>query len=273
MKKRTCQASARRRAHSARRRGLTLTELLIAGTIMTMLAAGMGSLVMTVHGANEFCRGQAVAAQHARVTLDRIQRAVRTAHTSEQFPGCLVVGETVGTWDFPDTLVVWSPSGAAANPGGLPRVSELVLFTLDPVAPSRLVELRAPGNSSTVPIASNTAAWETLVDGLKASAASVKTELTDRLRTGAVASGDSTLRGCVRFRIVLAPSAEQWSEYRGGMRAWNAIDWPLDCYSTQTGMRRVVCQTELQIVPGDAAAAQNAVPFFGSTALTCELTR
>jgi hypothetical protein len=255
------------------RRGLTLSELLIAGAIMTMLAGGMGTLVMTVHATNDFCRGQAVAAQHARVALDRIQRTVRTAEASEQFPGCLVVAETAGGWEFPDTLVVWSPTGAAADPTGLPRVNELLLFTADPLVPSRLVELREPGNTSQVPAASDATAWASLVASLKASGSAVKTELSDRLRTGAVTEGGSDLRACLRFQILLAPSADYWAEYKANTRAWNALDWPLDCYSTQTGMRRVVCQTEMQIVPGEGDSSQTAVPFFGSTALTYELNR
>jgi hypothetical protein len=266
---RTIRSCTRRR----KRRGLTLTELLIAGTIMTLLAGGMGALVMTVHSTNEYCRGQAVAAQHGRVAIDRIQRAVRTAHASEQFPGCLVISETIGSWDFPDTLVVWSPSGSAANPAGLPRVNELAIYTPDPAVPSRLIELRAPSDISTVPAASDEAGWATLVDNLKVSVTSVKTELSDRLRTGAVSGGSGDTRGCVRFTVWLAPTAEWWAEYKGGTRAWNALDWPLDCYSTRTGMRRVVCQTELHILPGDADSGQTAVPFFGSTALTYELPR
>jgi Tfp pilus assembly protein PilW len=252
---------------------MTLTELLIAGTIMTMLAAGMGTLVLTVHGANEYCRGQSVAAQHARVALDRIQRAVRTAEASEQFPGCLVVSEAVGTWDFPDTLVVWSPSGAAVDPSGLPRVGELVLFTPDPLVPSSLLEVRAPGDTSVAPAADNAAAWASLVGALRISASSTKTELTDRLRTAAVTGGADDLRAAVRFRVLLGPSAENWAEYRGGTRAWKDLDWPLDYYSTQTGLRRVACLIELQVLADGEDASQTSVPFFGSVALNYELAR
>jgi Tfp pilus assembly protein PilW len=260
------------RHYRHRRRGLTLTELLIAGTIMTMLAAGMGSLVLTVHSANEFCRGQSVAAQHARIALDRIHRAVRTAESSEQFPGCLAVSETAGSWTFPDALVVWSPEGAAVDPSGLPRVGELLIFTPDPLAPSRLLEIRDIGNTATVPAASNTAAWRTLVAGLKSSNAS-KTELTDRLRTSPVTNGSNDLRGAIRFQVLMAPSAEYWAEYRASTRTWKNLDWPLDYVSTQTGVRRVVCQTELQILADGEDAAQTSVPFFGSAALTYELAR
>ncbi len=261
------------RLHS-HRRGLTLTELLIAGTIMAMLAAGMGSLVMTVHATNEFCRGQAVAAQHARVTLDRIDRSVRTAQASREFPGCLVVTESISGFDFPDTLVVWSPSGAAADPDGLPRVSELVLYCPDPDSPNVLVEMRATGNSNISPAALDEAGWAALVSAMKANESTVKVELTDRVRTAALSgSGTGDLRGCVRFDVLLSPSASDWSQYRGGTLAWKNMQWPLDYYSTQTGMRRVVCQTELQILPGDSTDGQTAAPFFGSATLTYELAK
>ena len=256
------------------RRGLSLTELLIAGTIMAMRVAGMGSLVMTVHATNDFCRGQAMAAQHARVALDRIERTVRQAKANSEFPGCLVITESVGGYDFPDTLVVWSPSGAAADPAGLPRVSEIVLYCPDPASAGTLVEIRAPSNSNICPASSDEAGWALLVAALKANANSVKLELTDRLRTATPGgTGASDLRGCVRFDVLMAPTAADWSQYRARTLAWKDMHWPLDYYSTQTGMRRVVCQSELQILPGDSTDGQTAAPFFGSATLTYELTK
>jgi hypothetical protein len=255
-----------------RRRGLTLTELLIAGTIMTMLAAGMGSLVMTVHATNAFCRGQAVAAQHARVTLDRIDRAMRHAHANREFPGCLVITETIGGYDFPDTLVVWSPASAPADPSGLPRVNELAIYCPDPASPGQIMEFRAPDNTDICPAPADEVGWATLASAIKESAASVKLPLTDRLRTGA-ASGTGNLRGCLRFEVVMSPSESEWSQFKAGTLAWKDMQWPLDYYSTQTGMRRVLCQTELQILPGDATGGQPAAPFFGSATLTYELSK
>jgi len=255
---------------AVRRRGLTLTELLIAGTIMAMLVAGMGSLVTAVHGTNGYCRGQAVAAQHARVALDRIDRAMHQAEASGEFPGCLVITETIGGFDFPDTLVIWSPPDNAAAPAGLPRVHELALYCPDPAAPAALVEIRSPNNANVCPAVADEAAWATLIAGIKASESSVKMQLTDRLRTAAINGG---LRGCVRFDVLMSPSASQWSQYRSGMRAWKDIAWPLDYYSTQTGMRRVACQTELQILPGESSDGETAAPFFGSSTLTYELSR
>jgi Tfp pilus assembly protein PilW len=262
------------RPRVARRGGLTLTELLIASTIITMLAAGMGTLVMAVHATNEYCRGQAVAAQHARVTLDRFGRAVRQAHASGQFPGCIVISESEGGEDFPDCLVVWSPTGAAADPAGLPRINELTIYCPDPKKPSRLVELRDPIRTTVCPPITDESGWAALVAGIKASPSATFVELTDRLRTASASGGGSgNLCGCVRFDVLMSPSASDWSRYKSGNLAWKAMGWPLDYYSTQTGMRRVVCQTELQILPGDSAAGETAVPFFGSAILTYELTR
>ena len=91
------------------RRGLSLTELLVASTIMVLIAGGMGSLAMTAHEANSYSRGRLVAAQHARVALDRIEQTIDQAVASEQFPVCLVVTEQIGSEALPQTLVVWSP--------------------------------------------------------------------------------------------------------------------------------------------------------------------
>lgn len=263
-----------RRSNFRLRRGLSLAELLIAGTIMTMLAGGMGMLVTAVHSAGDHCRSQSVAVQHGRVTLDRIDRAVHTAAASEQFPGCLVVSTTVSGYAFPDTLVVWSPTGAAANPAGLPKVNELLLFCPDPSSPNRFLEIRPPSsNTTTVPATTSTASWATLATSIKNDAASTKIELTDKLRTAA-SPGSSAFRGCVRFLLLMSPTAAEWSGYQAGTAAWEDLSWSLDLYGTQTGVRRVACQTEIQIVPGNTTAvSQTALPFFGSSALTFEVPK
>jgi hypothetical protein len=186
----------------------------------------------------------------------------------------MVVTETIGGYEFPDTLVVWSTDAAITPPTRRPRVNELRIFCPNPTAPGKLVEIRAPSDTSECPIATDEAAWAALVDGMKASASSESTELTDRLRTATPSgAGAGEPRGCVRFERKMSPSAAQWAEFRGGTRTWKAIDWPLDYYSTQTGMRRVVCQTELQIMPGNEATELSAAPFFGSATLTYELSR
>jgi len=262
------------------RRGLSLTELLVASTIMVMIASGMASLAMTVSSVNGFTQGRIIAAQHARVALDRIEYAIDHGVASEQFPVCLVVTEQAGTQELPQTLVVWRPETSAIDPSGLPRVNELVIFAPDPSQPTRLTEFRAASNGNVVPTPSDAASWRTLTESLKISATTEKIVITDRLRTAPL-SGNwtatlpaSQLRGVVRFNRIMAPSAAEWSQYKGGTRTWTALSWPLDSYRLSSGTRAVTCQTELQIVCGDmASAATTAVPFFGSALRTYELAR
>jgi prepilin-type N-terminal cleavage/methylation domain-containing protein len=260
------------------RRGLSLTELLVASAIMVLIAGGLASLATTVHSANDFSRGRIISAQHARVVLDRIHYTIDHATASEYFPVCLVVSEQVGSEDLPQTLVVWSPTTTAANPSGLPLVCELAIYAPDPAQPANLVEFRAATNANAVPAATDTASWRTLVESLKTSQTTDKIVLTEHLRTAPL-SGQwnssltaSQLRGVVRFHRLIAPTEQQWAEYKAGTRAWNALSWPLDSYRTTSGTRAVACQTELQIVAGNmASATSTAVPFFGSVVRTYEL--
>jgi len=262
------------------RKGLTLAELLIATTIMLLIASGVATLASTVHTTNDYCLGNTTCGQHARVALSRIERAVLNATASESFPGCLIVTEQFGSQTLPTTLVVWYPTIAAANPSGLPLISEIVIFSPDPARPNALLEIRSPAEATTVPAATDMTNWRSLVDRLKSSTTTTKIALTDRLRTSPASGSYSdslsaaNLRGNVRFRRLMAPSDAEWSQYRAGTRTWQNIAWPLDSYRSPSGTRTVVCQTELQLVPGAmASSAVTAIPFFGSAAISYELTR
>lgn len=263
-----------------RRRGLTLTELLVASTIMVMIAGAMSMLAMTVHSSNDHCQGQTIAAQHGRVILERISRAVAGATANEQFPGAIVVEESVGSLHLPQTLVIWSPESAPADAAGLPRVEELVLFTTDPDQPNVLLEIRDPGNSAIVPAVSSGSSWRTLVATLRAKLSAERIVITDRLRTGAVTTPDpgnpaASLRGCLRFVQLMTPAEDEWEDYRAGDLNWDDLGWPLDAYGTQSGTRRVVIQTEVQLSPSDEdeEIALPGVPFFGSAAVVYHLER
>ncbi|HMC11003.1 MAG TPA: prepilin-type N-terminal cleavage/methylation domain-containing protein [Pirellulaceae bacterium] len=267
--------------NARRRRGLTLAELLIASTIMLLIATAVATLAETVHSTNDYCKGYTVAAQHARVALTRIERAVQNAIANEQFPGCLVVTEQAGSQVLPSTLVIWNPTtGTVANPTGLPLISEIVVFGPDPAHPNHLIEIRSPTEATAVPVASDMSAWRTLTDRLKTSSTTTKIQLTDRMRTAPL-TGNYTdsltpadLRGAVRFRRLMAPSDTEWGQYRAGTRTWQNIAWPLDSYRSTSGTRAVACQTELQIAPGGmASAAVTAIPFYGSASISYELPR
>jgi hypothetical protein len=264
-----------------KRRGLTLAELLIASTIMLLIAGAVGTLASTVKATNEYCQGYTLSAQHARVALSRIERAVIGAFANEQFPGCLVVPEQAGSQSLPHTLVIWYPAtGTVVNAAGLPLISEIVVYGFDPAHPNNLIEVRSPTEMTAVPAASDSSGWKSLTDRLKSSTTVTKTVLTDRLRTAPL-TGDysdtlspSDLRGAVRFRRLMAPSDSEWSQYKGGTKSWQSLSWPLDSYRTTSGTRAVACQTELQIAPGSmSSAAATAIPFYGSASIQYELAR
>jgi hypothetical protein len=72
----------------------------------------------------------------------------------------------------------------------------------------------------------------------------------------------------------MAPSEEQWAQYRANTRNWQNLDWPLDSYRTTSGTCAVACHIELQIAPGSmASAAATAIPFYGSALINFELQR
>jgi hypothetical protein len=259
---------------------LTLAELLIATTIMVMIGGAMALLAATVHSTNDHCSQQLTSAQHARIVLDRVERAMEKAIGNEQFPACLVISEQIGEQEFPQTVAIWSPIGPAANPSGLPLVREIVLFTPRPTSPNVLLELRLPGDANSVPPPADIAGWRALADAIRTSQMAERIVLTDRLRTAPV-SGDwnesltaGQLRGVVRFRRVMSPTEEAWAEYRAATRPWSDLNWPLDSYRSTSGTRAVVCQTEVQMAVGNmTAASSTAVPFFGSTYFSYELPR
>ena len=112
-----------------------------------------------------------------QVALDRITRAIYGATANEQFPGCIVVAETVNSWRYSDTLVIWNPAKASGNAGdlaanatGLPLYRELVIYCPHPTYPSQLVEITAPGNAGTVPAVTDTSTWLTQIAAIKINA-------------------------------------------------------------------------------------------------------
>jgi hypothetical protein len=259
---------------------LTLAELLIATTILLLIATAVGMLAAAVHGANAYCQGYLFAGQHARVALSRIEQTLRRTYANEQFPGWLVVSEVAGSQELPQTLVVWAPSSAPANPAGRPLVKELVLFSPNPARPNELLEIRDPTNTALAPDASNTSAWRTLTESLRNRQTASRIVLTNRLRTAPLVGEwqesltAAELRGLVRFRRLIAPTEQALSQYRAGLRSWEDLDWPLDRYGPTSGTRCVVCQTELQVTTSSVASAQaTALPFYGSFYFTYELAR
>ena len=252
-----------------RRRGFTLAELLCATAILTLLAGAMGTLAYGVSTANDFCRGQNEAAQHARVALERIRRNVINCKASESFPGCMVASTNVASYSYPDRLLIWKSDGVAAGVTEYPKYKDLIVYTYNPSRPIELLEVTT--TDTTVLTSTTNTALNTVVDAMLAN--STKTVITDRLGIATTGNGtatrladrlaDSASRGLVRFRIIMGPTATQWTEYKASTRTWANIDWPLDKYGTGTGNRRVSCLSEIQMLADDTGE-KPAIPCFGS---------
>jgi len=266
--------AARRRCPATARTGMTLVELMIAMVLMATMTGVLATLALAMRQGWEHNSGHALAAQHARVAMERISRAVSTATANEDMPGFYVVYETVGTDRYPDTLVVWKPTGPATSPTGLPRIKECIFFCPDPAAPNRLLEITAPNDNRTIPLTEslNSALWRNNLAALKVASTSKKTVLTDLLRT-ATPTSSSTKRGVVRFEHDMRPT---WQDWYNASITWSNLAWPQDLYSQDTGVRQAWVKIELQLSPGttETALANNSVvPFFGSAVLTYTMQR
>ncbi len=260
---------------------MTLLELMIAMSIMLMVVGALGGLARTVQQSFEYSEGYGAATQHARVVLDRITKNVSEATANINFPGCIVVTETVNSYRYPDTLVVWRPSGTASAPTGLPLYSELVVYCPHPSYPNQLVEITAPSDTRTVPVITNESSWQTELATLKKASTSKIVVLTKLLRscltTSATTGTTSDYRGDVRFEMRLRPSAADWASYTAGSVTWSNLPWVQGVYGPKAGLRQTWIRMEMQLVPGADWVASDpntavAVPFFGSAALYYNLT-
>jgi hypothetical protein len=258
---------------------MTLIELLIAISIMAMVVGTLGALARGVQEGYTYTEGHGAATQHARVVLERILATVREATTSPEFPGVLVVSEEEGGWEFSDTLVIWHPDGAPADPDGLPRYDELVIYCPGPSLANRLVEMTIPGDTRPVPPPENTSQWEAEIEAIKSGSRRRTVMLTDLLRTGRVEGGAlDSRRGAAQFGVRLRPSQQEWKQYEDGVIDWDDLAWVQGIYGSQTGLRQAWVRVELQLMPGDQAAAADSasttpVPVLGSAALYYELAR
>lgn len=256
---------------------MTLIELLISISMMALMAASLGVVARTVQMTSAYTEGYSTATQHARVSFERISRMVSEATASESFPGAAVFATTVGSYRYPDTLVVWHPTTTAANPTGLPQFRELVVYTFNSSDPSQFLEITNPADSRTVPALTSTGTWATELTNLRNSTTATKTLLTDLVRTANASSGTSGIRAAVRFELELRPTAAEVTSYRNGTLAWENMSWAQGIYGSQTGLRQAWVRGEMQLLPSTGAAAtrtsQVPAAFFGSAALYSQLSK
>lgn len=260
-----------------RRRGLTLIELTISVGILSFTIVALGMMARAVEIASEYNLGYGATAQHARVTFDRIDRAVNQAFSNQTYPGVWVTEDTIGNYNFPDTLIVWRPtSGTPTNPQGAPLASELVLFCPDPATPKRFLEITVPSDTRTMPSPSSTTTFKSFIDGLKTEAGVNQVLLSDLVYTATI-SGSALPKAAVRFVVTLNPTATEWSSYQSGATTFANLPWAQCICSPNTGLRQVWVRTELQLIPAGKwdltdAAAQQPAPFFGSSSFCYEMT-
>lgn len=258
-----------------RARGFTLIELMLAIGILTTCVVALGMMARAVEISTEFNQGYGTAALHAQVAFDRISRAVSGASNNATYAGTWVTQDTVSSYTFPDTLIVWRPtSGTPANPTGSPLASELVLICPDPSAPNQLVEITVPSDTRALPPSSPSSTFKSFIDGLKTESGVQKTLLTDLMRTATDSA--NTLRGCVRFTVTLNPSDTDISSYRSGTITWASVPWAQGIWSSNIGMRQVWARTELQMIPAGSSLVTKStglqpVPFFGSATYSYEV--
>ncbi|MBN1591350.1 MAG: prepilin-type N-terminal cleavage/methylation domain-containing protein [Pirellulales bacterium] len=263
-----------------RRSGLTLIELMVASTIMAITVAALAVLAHAVQSGAEYGNGHGQAVQHARVTFERITRLANEATTSPQFPGLLVVATNQAGNLYPDTLVVWHPSGVPSDPEGLPRFSELVIFCPRAGHPNELIELTAPSDTRTVPMYKNQALWFTEIEALKSSTTTRQVNLTNLVRTASTddTAPEDSRRACVRFNVRLRPSDANLAAYEANTVDWDELPWVQNVYSPSLGLRQVWLRIELQLMPGGGDQANNtstktAIPFFDSAAVYYSVKR
>lgn len=265
----------RRRRESS----MTLLELLVAMSVMVLIAGTLSGLAIGVQQGYDYAQGYGIATQHARVALERITRTVSQATASEQFPGFLVLADTQAPWRFPDTLVVWRPTGAAADPNGRPRFNELVIYCPDIQFPNRLLEITVPGDARVTPPVADTASWKAEVAAIRNSSSATKVVLTDLLRRCTLPeTSPPQVRGAVRFESRLLPSESEWAGYKAGTIEWKNLSWVQYIYGNRSGLRQAWMRMEMQVAVGQSSAGSQpdpgvVIPFYGSAAVYYRLPR
>lgn len=250
--------------------GVSLVELLVALAVMGIVAVSLSALAVAVQMSSEYASGHGEAVQHARVAIERIKRTASDATATPDYPAFWVHSTTIDGYAFPDALIVWRPpSGTPSNSGGPPLFSELVIYTFDPGAPRRLLEITMPQDNRAAPLPTNSSQWTLELAAIHAGDTATRTQLTDLLRVGSAGSGDDDLRGVVRFLTRYHPTAAEWSDYQAGSLNWEEMTWPQNLYGAHLGVRHSWCHFELQLVPRGltrrgAEAAEHAIVFFGS---------
>ena len=188
-----------------------------------MVVGTLAGLAHTAEQGFEYCEGYGVATQHAQVALDRITRAIYGATANEQFPGCIVVAETVNSWTlsgYAGCLESRWPTNARRKASqrdcGKSQRTAAILRIGDLLSASDLSQSigrnhSSPGDTRTLPAVTDTVRhWLSQIAAIKTNSQSKIVTLTSLLRSCPIASATgSALRGAVRFETRLKTVARR----------------------------------------------------------------
>lgn len=180
--------------------GMTLAELLISMTILSMMAVVLAGMSNAVNSAWSYTRGVEETDLQAQAAIERIQYMVSQTGTYKLTDqptraGIAIVNRPVGKNELPDVLVLWTGgrSGGMAASGvqaRLPIVSELLIYSWDANTPTNLIEAAFPGQTAVFDFTASD--LSTQVTNLLSSTTAEIIPLCDRLRVSSLSSTSTT---------------------------------------------------------------------------------
>ena len=219
------------------RRGFTLAELTVSLAVVALIGAVAASLTTAALRARDHAVGLSECSAQGRAVADRLRAAAAAAAIVRAPDGSAVpaifavrpAGESDDGSGGPrlggdgERLVVWCGGRGGARPGDAvqtrsPRAEELLIFTVDPARPWRLVEAWPEGNDAEVDL------FADLPARIREVLAKAPAPLTvaDRVR---VADRNAGPAGCVRFTVSATPTAAAIAAAAGDADALAELPW------------------------------------------------
>jgi len=262
------------------RSGLTLVELLMSMAISSVLIVALGGIVTATQSAWIHTQGIEDSQAQVTATFDRIKMMVSQAgvyQVSGQPPqvGLAVVTHPWNYIDIPDTLIVWTGgrNGGISDNGTLtrlPKMNELLIYTLDPNDPHNLIEVALP--DSTTEIDFNSSSFKNTIRTAIKSNTAESALLCNRFKNSQYLLSGTPLgpaAGNLFFEIIKTPSDSSLSGVTAGTSSWMNLSWPQGIVSASSGLRQVSVHYEAHIEILERTSLNDvnsttALPFFGS---------
>lgn len=286
-------------AFSLAKRGMTLAELLISMTILSMMSVVLAGMSNAVNSAWSYTKGIEDSDLQARAAFERIEYMVSQTGTYKITGqptrlGLAVINRPVEAHQLPDVLVLWTGgrSGGMAASGlqsRLPIVGELLIYTWNSSTPSQLVEVAFPGQTDAFDFAASDLV--TQVTNLLASTSAEVVPICERLRVSSMSASSSSTSvtyptgpsspygpslpetppstpssssgassvGNLRFTLTLTPSDTDLASATPQTTAWTQLNWPQGTFGSRSGIRQANLQIELQVEPDGIVRASDTV--------------